>query len=166
MHKDILYENKKNLKVLFIVELTIGLILPSLFIYLFKHDIYIGLFTIAGPLLGIALINSALKDSKIKEISFNQLKNCFEIKKESLLDAYTKEIDLESFTVSLRNVDKPEDYQFVKLNKKIKLVILDAGEESETMESGILSRNNPTIFKLYNDLKALLQIDSSLQKGQ
>jgi len=156
MHKEILYENKKNLKIFLILELIIGLLLPSLFIYFFKSEIYIGLFTIAGPLLGVALINSALKDSKIKEINFNQSKNCIEIKKQSLMDLTTKEVDLTNFTTDLRTTDKPEDSQFIiKIGKKIKLVIFDLGEEIETMESGFLSTNNSKIINLYNGLKAI-----------
>jgi len=81
--------------------------------------------------------------------------NCLEIEKQSLMNLSLKEIDLFDLETDLRTGDQPEDFYFIRLSKKIKLIIFESGKEVETMESGFLSRNNRTIIKLYNALKAI-----------
>jgi len=109
------------------------------------------------PLLGLALINTALRDSKIKKISVNETTNCVEIEKESLFGISVREINLLNFKTQLKSDYKPEDYQFISLTKKIKLIIFDGDKAIEIMESGFLSRNNKEIMKLYNKLKAIIK---------
>lgn len=161
MGKVDLYNNKTPLRLLFFFEVIIGSILLFVFIYFFINEIYLDIWTIAGPLLGIAIFITGLTGSKIKEISLNSLNKSLVIKRESLFKTTITLIDPYKMTVELKTANGKKN----SLIPKLKLIILDNGKEIGNMESEFLSLNNSKIKKLYKDLKSIVKITNTNKLG-
>ena len=154
MKSAILYVNKISLKALFISELLIGSILLFIFISLFINEIYLDIWILLGPLVGLALIVTGLTGSKIKEIKLNSSTKSIVIKRESLLKSRTKQIDPYNMSVELKTATGNKN----SLIPRLKLIILGADKEIEELKSGFLSMNNSEIKRLYQDLKSIVEI--------
>jgi hypothetical protein len=154
MNKVVFYKNQIPLRPLFVFEIIIGFILITFFIYLFSIEIYPDIWTIAGPLLGLAIFATGLTGSEIKEIYLDSSSKKIEIRRESLFKTKMAFIDPFKMTVELKTANGKKN----SLIPKIKLVILESENEIEKIESGFLSMNNHKIKKLYIDLKSISKI--------
>lgn len=157
MEKFNLYINRIPFKALFFLKLLIGLFLISFFLIQIKNEVYYEIMSIAGPLLGIALIINGLSGRKIKEINLNTTNKCIEIKRESIFKTKIKEIDSNKMAIELKTANGKKN----SLIPKIRLIILENDKEIEMLESDILSLNNEKIEKLYSDLKAIKRASTS-----
>lgn len=143
------------LRHLFLFKLIIGSILISTFIFFLINEIYLGIWTFAGPLLGLAMFVNGLTGSKIKKISFSSSNNSIQIDRESLFKSNSKQIGLNRITVELKTTNGKKN-SFIP---KIQLLMLDNDKEFDNLESNFLSMNNTEINYLYNELKAIKTID-------
>lgn len=141
----------------FVFEIIIGIILITFFIYLFINEIYLDIWTFAGPLLGLAIFVTGLTGSKIKEIYIESSTRNIEIKRESLFKTRMNYIDPFKMTVELKTANGKKN----SIIPKLKLVILESEKEIEQLESGFLSINNHKIKKLHNDLKSIIKITNA-----
>ena len=151
MEQSTLYINRIPFKTIFVIEVISGSFLLSFFIILFRNEIYLDVWTFAGPLLGIALILNGLFGSKIKEINVYSTNRCIEIKKETIFKTKIKKLDICKMTVELKTANGKKN----SLIPKLRLIILDTDKEIEELKSGFLSMNNEKIEKLFTDLKAI-----------
>lgn len=153
MKTENLYINKTPLRALFIFELIVGLILLCVFLILFINEIYLDIWSFAGPLFGLALIITGLTGSKIKEINLNSSAKFIEVKRESLFMSRTKQINSNNLRIELKTANGKKH----SLIPKLRIVILDTDREIEELKSGFLSMNNAKIKKLYNSLKSIVK---------
>ena len=144
-----IYEHYIPVKLLFVLELVCGTILLSVFAYLFKNDIYLNGWSIAGPLLGIGLVITGLTSSKIKDISFNNAQQCLEINKESLFVSDCIKIKLNHLSTALKTTNGKKS----GLNVKLKLVFIDGDDEVVEIHSNFLGANNKKLKKLHAYIK-------------
>jgi len=153
MNLVVIYKIKIPPRVSFTIELITGSLLVILFINLFINQIYPGILSFAGPMLGIAFLIRGLSKSKIEKINLNQKNNSLEIKRVSLFKVRISQIETKNLKVELKSTDNKKN----SLIPKIKLSIKECEKEIEKIESGFLSMNNDKIEKLYKDLKAIVK---------
>ncbi len=146
-----LYINKFPARAIFVVEIIIGSILLYFFLNLIRNEIYLDIWTFAGPLLALAMIITGLTGSKINEINYNLTNNYIEIRKESFYKVIIKRLDASKMNLELKTVDGKKNSVILKL----RLVILDSDKQIEVLESGFLALNNSKIKKLYIELKEI-----------
>ena len=131
------------------------------FIYLFLSEIYLDIWTFAGPLLGFAIFITGLTGSKIKEISLSSSSKNIEITRVSLFKTKFNQVNPFKMTVELKTANGKK----IRLIPKLRLRILDSENEIEKLESGFLSMNNKKIKKLHKDLKSILKITNANSKS-
>lgn len=154
MERVVLYYNNIPLRFLFLLEVILGSILVFLFTYLFICEIYLDVWTFAGPLLGLAILITGLTSSKIKDVNIQSSNKSIIINRESLFKRKVIQINPYQMTVELKTANGKK----YSLIPQLILVILINKKEIEKLESGFLSMNNSKIKKLHKDLKSIIEI--------
>jgi len=149
-----------DVKAFFLIQLVAGGIILGFFIYLFRNDIYPDIWIFAGPLLGAALIITGLTSSKIKEINVHFSQQFIEINKESFFSSKKRKIKFFSLKSELKTGNGKKN----SLITKLRLVILEADEEIDELNSNLFGLNNSKLRKLHSELKELSKktIDNSI----
>lgn len=149
--KTTLYLDKTPLRVLSFIKILLGLAILFISINLIINEIFLGVITFAGPLLGLALLITGFSKPKTKEISVNTATKSIEINRQSLFKSDTREIELTNFSVALKTADGKKESLF----PKIRLILLETKKEVEELNSSFFSLNNKKLKRLYEDLKLL-----------
>lgn len=159
-----LYHNKTPFKAIYILEVCVGTCLLAGCAFLILNEIYLDIWTYAGPLLGLALVITGLTSSKIKEVNLNVPELTIEISKESLFKSSITHVKVENLRVELKTANGKKKGLILKL----RLVVLDLDKEVDELQSNFLSMNNPKIKRLYADLKEIVKAataNTSYQNG-
>jgi len=146
-----LYKYSLPVKVIYVLEITLGAFLINLCIVFFKDGIYLDVWTFALPLLGIALISTGFTSSKVIEINFLNTRSVIEIKKESIFSTKTKEVPIDKMSSQI----KTDDGKTLSLFPKLRFVLLDNENEIEEIKSDILRLNNKRLRILHKALKRI-----------
>ncbi|MFT5821404.1 MAG: hypothetical protein ACI8ZM_002657 [Crocinitomix sp.] len=139
------------IKLLFFLYVLIGSFILTASIYLFQNNIYPGIYTFAGPLLGAALIINGLTRSKIEEINIDFSHEIFRLRKDSLLSSKNTEIKFNDLKSELRWTNKNQ----FSLSSKLKMVIFNKDEKISELTSNFLGFNNNKLKKLQAHFKEI-----------
>jgi len=152
-----LYINKTPLRLLFIFKVLIGSLILYIFIDLFLIGIYLEIWTIAGPLLGLGLVINGLIGKKIKEINLKGPEKILETERLNLFGSRIRKVDIHKKTAELKTGNNKKK----SIITKLRLVISESNEEIEEIKSNFLSINNKKLRMLYSDLKDISKITNA-----
>lgn len=156
---EILYHSKVPYKLLFALQLVTGILLLYFFIDQFLKETYLGIFIFTGPLLGLALGISGLKESRIRVVRFKGQEKLLEIEKTSLFGNKLRKINAFEMTTELKRAFKAHNQKFSK--RKLRLVVLESGNKVEEIKSNLFILNKKKIRQLYEDLKVVVKMVES-----
>lgn len=146
-----LYYNKAPFRLILIIQFLAGLATLCVFTFLFYSNIILGIWTFAGPMLGLAMVSSSLTKTVITKITHNKTTDKFEVLRTNIFRSKKLLIDHSTFHVELKAIN-PGKFSFPS---KIRLVIYNSNDELCELKSDILTFNNDKIIEAYSKIKWL-----------
>ncbi len=152
---DCLYQSPIPYRIIRLVELLLGLLVGYFWSMAIDQKLDIGYFYIAGPLLAIALLGSALRSKKLKKI-------CYEPNRDQLILDFSSIWKMEQIVVPIQDIQvqlKKSNKKSRRLFEQVQLVFWNAGNQIATLTSLPLSIDHSTLLNLYRRLAILQSSD-------
>lgn len=154
-----IYRNKIHVRIISIIKLGLGLLILYSSVALYLDEIYFGIYTIAGCLLGFALGINALTKTEIQEINVFVDDGVIEFTKAGLFRSSILRVSLSKLEIALKTTNGEKERKPLKL----RLLIYDGKKEIHEVVSGFLSWNNFKINRIYNVLKTVVLAQQELR---
>lgn len=155
MSNRIVFQDKSLYRVVFVLKPIIGALIIAVFAYLyFQEGFVIGIWSIAGPLLGLALIIEGLITKSVKQIKLLESESAVEITILSFQGEKVEIMELSKLKVELTTENGKKN----ETRGRLKMNISKRNKFKYELKSKLFLSNNQSIINTYYELKELASV--------